>query len=263
MKIHFKITVVFACAALAVVLASSGAFAIGEFSVGVNAGVTYAPNNIESDINRFNTAMEAYKDSAPGTKVTQLSVPYSPVVGVNVRYQLNYFLFRLGWHYSNPMQPITGSITPVGGVKNEIRVKTWQSSFPVTIGLIMPLKKRTYFYIGAGGSFHQSFVQVTQSNPDQPAATPAFNMATDLNLSSNTRDSYYKAFVGYHLILGAEVPISDKYTITTEWIHQEGRSFPVMNEGKDQSGASTKLPRRGINVKGDILLFGVSYYIPM
>jgi opacity protein-like surface antigen len=238
---------------------ASGAFAIGEFSVGLNAGVTYAPNNIESVINRYNTAMENYADANAGTEVTQINVPYSPVFGFNVRYQFNYFLFRLGCHYSDPILPIKGSITPAGGVENKIEVRTYQNSFPATVGLIIPLKKRTYFYIGAGGTLHQSYIRIKQSDPVQVG----FNMQADLGVSKNTRDRYYKTFVGYHLILGAEVPVSDKYTITAEWVHQEGRSFPVKNEGRDENGNSISTPRRGIEVKGDILLFGVNYYIPI
>lgn len=237
--------------------------AIGEFSVGLNAGVTYAPNNIDLDINQYNTAMKFYSENTAGTQdVTQMSVPYAPVIGFNARYQLNYVLLRMGCHYSNPIVPVKGGITPVGGVKNSIKIKTYQASLPVTIGLMIPLKKRTYFYLGAGGTFHQAYLEITQDHPVQPAAAPAFDMAT-LNLSNNTRDRYYKAFVGYHMILGAEVPLSEKSTITAEWIHQEGRSSPIRNEGQDASGADTSLPKREISVQGDILLFGVSYYIPI
>ena len=237
--------------------------AIGEFSVGINAGVTYAPNNIDLDINQYNTAMKYYSENTAGTqKVTQMSVPYSPVIGFNARYQLNYVLLRMGCHYSNPIMPVEGSITPVGGVKNSIRIKTYQASLPVTIGLMIPLKKRTYFYLGAGGTFHQAYLEITQDHPVQPAAVPAFDMAT-LNLSNNTRDRYYKAFVGYHMILGAEVPLSEKSTISAEWIHQEGRSSPIGNEGRDASGNDTSLPKKEISVQGDILLFGVNYYIPI
>jgi hypothetical protein len=65
------------------------------------------------------------------------------------------------------------------------------------------------------------------------------------------------------MILGAEVPLSEKSTITAEWIHQEGRSSPIGNEGRDASGNDTSLPKKEISVQGDILLFGVNYYIPI
>ncbi len=236
-------------------------FAIGEFSLGINAGFTYAPNNIDDMITRYNTAMKAYQQANPGTGVSQISVPYAPVLGLNVRYQFNFFLIRLGWHYTTTSAAKEGSITPNGGVKNKLEISTFQHSLPATIGLIMPLKKRTYFYLGAGGTFHMAYFNMEQSNPDQGALP--FNMNTDVGLSDNTRDRYYREFVGYHLILGAEVPIGARFTLTAEWIHQEGRSFPTDNDGKNNAGLSTSDPRRAINVRGDILLFGINYYVAM
>ena len=106
-----------------------------------------------------------------------------------------------------------------------------------------------------------AYINMTQSNPDQGGVP--FNMNTDIGLSDNTRDRYYKEFVGFHLMLGAEVPVSNKFTFTAEWIHQEGRSFPMDNDGKDNAGASTSTPRKAINARGDVLLFGINYYIPM
>jgi hypothetical protein len=238
----------------------ASAFAIGEFSLGMNLGFTYGPNGVDDTVNRFNTGMENYKSANAGTKMEQLSAPYCPVFGVSARYQFNYFLFRFGWHYTQPVLPIEGYITPVGGVKNKIRITTYQNSLPATIGIIMPLKKRTYFYLGAGGTLHHAYIKVTQKAPNQPTATPAFNM-TSVGVSDNQVDRYSGMFVAYHLILGAEVPVSEKVTITTEWIHQEGMSYPLKNQGLDNGGAATADPKRNINVRGDVLLFGVSYYI--
>ncbi|OPZ36327.1 MAG: hypothetical protein BWY96_02326 [Spirochaetes bacterium ADurb.BinA120] len=224
-----------------------GAYAIGEIGVGFNLGLTYAPNNTDEIIARHNHEMM----STPGGDVEQLNPPYVPVVGINVRYQFNYLLFRVGCHLAAPLMPVKGSIT-VGGETNNMRVSAFQNSIPATIGLLMPVKKRTFFYIGAGGTLHQAYIKISQSAPD----------AAGIDIGSdNRRDSYFKAFVGYHLLVGAEVPISERVTITTEWIHQEGRSFPINNHGTDNAGASTNLPRHAINVRGDVLLFGISYYI--
>ncbi len=236
--------VILVTAALA---APGGAYAIGEIGVGFNLGLTYAPNNTDELIARYNDEMM----TTAGADVDQLRAPYVPVVGINLRYQFNYLLFRIGCHLAAPVMTTKGSIT-VGGNKNTIRVSAFQNSIPATVGLLMPVKKRTYFYIGAGGTLHQAYVKISQSAPD----------AAGIDIGSdNRRDRYFKAFVGYHLLVGAEVPLSEKVTITTEWIHQEGRSFPINNHGTDAAGASTSLPRRSINVKGDVLLFGISYYI--
>lgn len=238
--------------------APDSAHAIGEFSLGINAGVTYAPNNIDDTVNRYNDTLKNWAAANPGADVEQINVPYAPVLGFNVRYQFNFFLIRFGWHYSTSALSSEGSVTPNGGVKNKIKISSFQHSLPATVGLIMPLKKRTYFYIGAGGTFHMAFVEMTQSNPVQGG----LDMAT-FGLSNNKRDRYYKEFVGYHLILGAEVPVTSKFTLSAEWIHQEGRSYPMNNDGEDNAGASTSAPKKAINARGDVLLFGINYYIPI
>jgi hypothetical protein len=165
-------------AALTVFLASmlcitpERAYPIGEFSVGVNLGFTYDPNNLEEEMSRYNMVMESFKEANAGSSVTQLSIPYAPVFGVNLRYQFNFFLFRLGCHYSQPMGGVKGSITPAGGVKNTIEMSTYQISYPATIGLIIPLRERTYFYIGTGATFHSAYVEIKQSNPGQAVGGP-------------------------------------------------------------------------------------------
>jgi hypothetical protein len=261
MKAHLN-RIILIAAAVCALTAPREAYAIGEFSLGMNMGFTYGPNNVGADIDRINAAMEYYKNANATAKIDQVSVPYCPVFGVNARSQFNYFLFRFGWYYTQPLFPVEGSITPPGGLlKNKIRIETWQNSMPATIGIIMPLKKRTYFYLGAGGTLHHAYVKVTQSHPVQGA----FDMSTinggNPAYSSNKRDSYSGMFVAFHLLLGAEVPISDKITITTEWIHQEGMSYPLSNDGISSTGTAVKTPKRDINVRGDVLLFGVSYYI--
>ncbi len=242
MKKTLKIYAFTAALLAGMLLPASTAFAIGEFSLGFNAGITYAPNNIDSIITQYNGAMEIYKQTNAGAKATQIDVPYAPVVGVNARYQFNFFLFRLGCHYSRPLFSSKGSVTTPGGVKNSIKISTYQNSIPATIGIIMPLRKRTYFYIGGGGTLHQAYIKIKQDNPAVLGLT-------------NNEDVYSGVFVAYHLMLGAEVPLTRKYTITAEWIHQMGRSLPLDNSG------DTATPRKAINVQGDILLFGVNYYI--
>ncbi len=66
------------------------AFAIGEFSIGLNAGLTQDPNHLEPAITQWNTQAKT-----TASDVDQISIPYSFVWGINVRYQFNYFLFRL------------------------------------------------------------------------------------------------------------------------------------------------------------------------
>ncbi len=231
-------------------------FAIGEFSVGLNIGITSDPNNLDSEINRYNTVMEVYKEETSGAKISTLTVPYSPAYGFSFRYQFNFFLIRMGCHFTRPIGTNKGSVTPPGGEKNTIRITTYQNSFPATIGLLLPLKDRTYFYIGVGPTYHQTYVKITQSKPEQTST-----LFSNAGLSTNRRDRYAVDFIGYHLMLGAEVPLWGKFTLSTEWIHQEGRSYPLQNGGVDQTGNDVYTPRKIINVKGDFILFGINYYI--
>ncbi len=246
------------CAAVfALFFALSGvpAYAIGEFAIGVNGGFTYDPNCLENTINRFNLEMEGYREDNAGADIQQMSVPYAPVFGFNLRYQFNFFLFRIGNHYSAPMQNITGSITASGAEKNTIRIKTYQNSFPATIGILVPLNRHTHFYVGAGPTLHLASVSITQSNP-APTGPPAFYFD-----STNKRDRYTGTFVGYHFLVGAEIPVQDKFTFSVEWIHQEGRSQPIENDGVDKNDVEITTPMKSIQVRGDFILFGLNYYI--
>jgi opacity protein-like surface antigen len=260
----FKYTCILALTVLMLSTGITAAYAIGEFALGLNAGATNDPNNLEDLSSRYNMAMVAYQ-AIPGnetTGFTQITVPYSPVFGFNVRYQFNFFFFRIGSHYTTPMQTVKGSITPPGGVKNTIKIETFQASFPATIGLLVPVSNRTQFFIGAGPTYHQASITISQSNPVQ--AGFQFNdpvIDPYGNLSANKRDRYSAAFVGYHLMIGAEIPVHEKFTLSVEWIHQEGRSHPVENEGIDSSDAATADPRRTLDARGDFLIFGLNYYI--
>ncbi|MFH0976325.1 MAG: hypothetical protein V1874_11140 [Spirochaetota bacterium] len=235
-------------------------YAIGSFSLGINTGATYDPNNMENDIIRFNRAIEYQKEAVSGTKGEQIDVPYSFILGASLRYQFNFLLFRVGGHFTKPGAGTKGSFTPAGGDKNVIRISTYQAAFPVSMGFIVPVKEKTYFYLGGGITYYMASVKITQSNPaswPNPATwpNPAVVPPTD------RKDSYYGNFPGWHLLVGAEVPLFDKYSITVEWMHQEGHSYLIKNRGLDNTGNKTSDPNRVINTKGDFILFGINYYI--
>jgi hypothetical protein len=224
-------------------------YAIGNFSLGVNLGGTYDPNYLENDINTFNSAIEYGKEYS-GAKGEQIEVPYSFVSGVSFRYQFNYLLFRLGGQFAKPGAGTKGSFTDAGGNKNVIRISTYQAAFPLSIAFILPVKERTYFYMGGGMTYYNAYVKITQSNPSAGPFT-----------TSDMRDSYSGNFPGWHLLVGAEVPLYKNYSISVEWMHQEGRSYPMTNDGLAVDGTKTTSPKRVINARGDFILFGVNYYI--
>ncbi|MCX7678330.1 MAG: outer membrane beta-barrel protein [Spirochaetes bacterium] len=228
--------------------------------MGLNAGATYDLNAMEELASRYNLAMEYYSANNAGTETDQITVPHAPVFGLNVRYQFNFFFFRIGYHYTAPFQSMDGSITPAGGTRNKIKMDVFQASVPTTIGLLVPMGSRSYFFIGCGPSLHHTSITITQSNPVQ--TSPDFSFASiDRSLSSNKRDSYTGAFVGYHLMIGAEIPVHDKFTVSVEWIHQQGNSHQIENDGIGADDAELKTPKKSINVMGDFVLFGINYYI--
>jgi len=240
-------------AAVVLLLSTGGAgHAIGEFAVGLNGGLASDPNNLEGEITRYNLEMALYEENNSGASSTAMAIPYAPVYGFNLRYQLNFFFLRLGCHYSSPLQDAKGSVTTAAGVKNSIKISTYQASFPATLGLLVPLNRRTHVYVGAGPTLHQAGVTITQSSPDSAVMT---------SLTENKRDRYSATFVGYHFILGAEVPIHEKFTLSVEWIHQEGSSHPIENDGLDKNDADILTPKRSLNVRGDCIMFGLNYYI--
>jgi hypothetical protein len=231
-------------------------YAIGEFSIGVNLGVTYDPNNIESDIVRYNTMMQVYRDENPGADISSMSTPYAPIFGFNIRYQFNYFLIRFGDHFTMPLSTVKGGITPPGGEENEIKIYTYQNSASVTVALLLPLKDRAYFYLGVGPSFHQAYLKISQSKPEQTSA-----FFDSYNVSTNRKSEYFSSGFGYCTVIGVEIPIDNDYTLSSEWIHQGGKTMEQSNDGIDKDGKATRIPARKIATEGDFILFGINYYI--
>jgi len=220
------------------------ALAIGEFGIGLNAGMTGDPNNISTDIDSYNMAILKYRNDNPGTKTDQINVPLVPVIGFNMRYQFNYILFRVGALYSRAfILPEKGHIDPPALDKNTIRFRTFQFSLPATVALIIPLKRRTMFYMGYGLNFHLVQIRISQSDPNAAIGLP----------SASARDTFEDYFAGFHLIIGAEIPVTERVTISGEWLHQSGTSDPV--QSADTSAT------RSIDITSDLFLLGLNYYI--
>jgi len=226
MRKTYHITSLIGIILIYLVLLASDAHAIGEFSLGINTGITYDPNHLEPLITQWNTGAKT-----TATSVDQITIPYSFAWGINMRYQFNYFLFRIGAHFTSPYS-VTGKADA-----NKVTISTYQFGLPATVGLIMPLKQRTYFFIGAGITYNYAYLEWKET---APAA----------------KYRYADSIPGFHYMMGAEAPITSKITLSVEWMHQEGRSIPI----KDEIAGTTK---QTISVKGDFLLFGVNYYISM
>jgi hypothetical protein len=234
----------FAAIVIITLVFSGEVYPIGDIGVGINLGVTHDPNNLDDSITEYNMNMEAYATANSGTDVDQINNPYSPIYGINFRYNFNYLLFRIGGTYTkNLFISSDGSIKTASG-RNEIRIESYQASFPGSIGLIVPLKKRALAYMGGGMNLHFSYVSIEQTRPGGGFVTP-----------DDTLNRYSGLFGGFHIIVGIEFPLSNRYTITGEWIHQMGSS--PMIKSKDTSSETS------IKINSNIILFGINFYIPI
>ncbi len=237
-------------------LIASAPGAAGELSFGVNAGATYDVNRLGEDINRYNVVMEAYSDENPGSMTQSMGTPVAPAFGLSARYQFNQLLFRVGLYFATPVGSIEGYITPADGQENRLKISTFQISMPATVALVLPIKEKTYVYLGLGLTYHQIYVKMSQSNPQQTAALFEAN-----GLSSHRTDQYGGQFGGYHILIGAEFPLLERLTLTVDWIHQEARSQALENKGTDANGAATTSPKRTFSATGDFAFIGVNYYL--
>lgn len=266
-KIELNLILTLILAATLLVTASPS-WAIGEVAFGLSGGISYNPNNVDSTLDQYNAVIRTALKNNTSAKGDEFGLSYSGVFGFNMRYQFNYFFFRIGCTYNSFLTPNTASYTPAGEtVANTIKMKSTQLALPATVALLIPLKKKTYFFLGAGASLYYSFIEISQNHPDKSKTdldAAALIATPSQGISSNKRDRYGDMFVGYHLLIGAEVPVSERVSISAEWIHQEGISQPISNEGLDITGdTAVILPQSSIDVSGDLILFSVNYYISL
>ncbi len=218
-------------------------YAIGEIGIGFNLGIGYDSNNISNDITDYNIAIEKYKTNNTGTSISQLSIPIMPTLGLNFRYQFNYILFRFGGLYSRTTgDKIEGQVVPAVGTENHLALKTYKASFPVTTALLIPLKQHTLFYFGGGLNLDFSSLEISQTDTSLGIT----------GLPTSKKESFNNYYVAYHLIVGTEIPISKRYTITAEWIHTFGITEKTTSP---ETGRE-----RTFNTEGNMILFGINYY---
>jgi hypothetical protein len=231
-------------AAIVILACAAPASAIKEIGIGLGGGMTYDPNNLEQEIASYNHAMENYRRADPGTDTEQINVPYAGILGMNVRFRIEFFLIRLGFNYIQAFaNPATGSVKPAGGPRNTISFNTWQISLPLSIGFMLEATRRCIFSFGGGFSVFFVNLEISQSDPDPALGLPG----------SASREVFDTHLFGYHLFIGVEFPLVIKrLSISAEWVFQQGISEPVRS--------STSSRERTINVTGNHLVFGINYY---
>lgn len=214
----------------------------GDISVGVNIGLTYDQNNMEPEINTINARMEKYKYDNPGTDMTPLNIPYSPVFGANIRVSRDIFMMRAGMHYAKQfMYPPSGNIAP-GGNDNIIEGDSYSFSLPLTLGISLSAGFNTSVYFGAGPGLYYSYIKLTQSDPGNGFLDP-----------DEPKLLYKTRHYGWNFIAGLEIPVHERITLTAEWLYQNGRSGNVKC-----SKTGNKLT---MDSTTSMILFGVNYYL--
>ncbi len=211
--------------------------AAGLFNLGLMAGVANDAGNVEEVTGDFNMEMR----SVVGATVTELETTYTPVLSVNIAYINDNLLIKTGWEYTtNYFYNSSGSINSAG-TANKIEIDYSRYTFPVTLGVVIPLTNRDRFYFAGGLNMSYVVMKVKQSNPGFWAAYPD---------KSHTFASY---IMGTHIKCGAESIISRNYSIAFEFTRYYGNPKKVKSEDK---GSETFL-----NVNSFEITAGINYNI--
>lgn len=230
-------------AVLMILLFRLKALAINEFGIGINLGFCDDPNNLANEIASYNTAIENYRENNAGVRNSQLTVPGALVSGLNLRYQFNYILFRAGAYYmKNLLESSRAEVIQSHTTINKIGIDTFQASSTFSLAMILPLMERAYVYFGGGVSLIYAYYRFFQSDPGSITGLPA-----------TASDTYAGSFIGFHFIAGMEFPITERFTLCAEWVHQWGASSPVQSE----NGTA----KRTFQINSDIFLLGVNFYV--
>lgn len=242
-----KILIYLSITVIAVLCLKNSLHAIYEIGIGISAGLTYDSTNLENEIGRYNSAMETYKASNPGTEITQLNVPYEVILGINTRFRLDFFLIRVGCYYTQAFWYSTlGTIETPAGTQNSIRFNTWQITLPVSVGFLLEASRRCIFYLGGGFTTFITNLEIKQSSPDPVLGLP----------SDRKKDEFEAYFFGYHLFIGVELPLVIKrLSVSAEWCFQQGISDPLKSSRSSE--------KRTINSTGHGIILGINYYFTL
>lgn len=223
-------------------LFSEGAYSIGEFALGMGTGVAHDPNGIEGNVDQYNRTLMAYNRAVKGSKIEKINVPFYPVLGLSLRYHFNYLLLRAGLNYTTALFfPPSGSIKSES-IDTDISIDSWQFSMPASIGFLLPLRDRTFFFFAAGLSYYVVHHEISQNRVSGIAGLPS------------EKDGFFEGDAGgFHFLFGGEVPILQRYTIAFEWLRQFCQSGPVEND----KGEGT----RAFNFINDTIIVSINYYV--
>ena len=192
-------------------------YAAGVFGMGMNAGFS-ADGGSPGDLARnLNIQMHTV-----GGAVEEIDVPYLPVVSIEFLYSQRSLIVGLGWEYCTSI-----AMAPEGSVgTNTITIDYTRFTFPITMGMAIPLSDRKRFYFGGGLNVSYIVTQVNQSDPSV-WVTPPYGLSSGKHL--------FTGYVfGFHFKTGAEAVVSRNYSLVFEYTHY----MRLAKRVKDEDGAA-------------------------
>ncbi len=196
--------------------------ASGTFSMGIMAGASNDAGNVNKLAGDINADMREYQNSNSGTIVTEIDTTYTPLVAISLFYIKESLLVKAGWEYTtNAYYKSSGSIKPPAGDENKIEIDYSRFTFPVSLGMVLPLSARDRIYFGGGLNMSYILLKVKQSDPGLLALYPE---------KSHTFSGFT---AGTHLLCGAETVLSRNYSFAVEIIKYFGNPVKIQSEDKN------------------------------
>ena len=215
MRINLKRSLIIIPVSFLLLLSLSfNAWSAGIFSTGIGLGASGDTGGLDSTVSYINSEMRKFQIANPGTSVTEIESPYSPVIALNFSYIYNYSIFKAGWEYSgNYFLKRSGSLAD-----NDIEISYSRFTFPVSAGLLIPYDRKSRFYFAGGVNYTYAEMLIKQSDPDPAWILPdkKYTFAGDI--------------LGFHVKAGGEVLLSRNYTFLFEVTRFFGKESKVDSE---------------------------------
>lgn len=194
---------------LLVIAIMAPASASGIFGMGINAGVSGEGGSLGDLARKLNIQM-----NAAGGSVDEIEVPYLPVLAVEFIYTQRSLIISLGWEYCTSF-----IVLPEGSIgANTITLDYTRFTFPLTIGMAIPLTERTRFYFAGGMDVSYMVTQLNQSDPGAIASYP------------DAKHLFTGYVFGFHFKIGAEAVLSRNYSLVFGFTNYMRRTTPVRDE---------------------------------
>ena len=194
--------------------------ASGLFNLGLMAGVANDAGNIGAISGNINQEMKG----VAGADVKEIETTYAPVFSMNLGYINDTLMVKAGWEYStNVFYNSSGSISSLGNI-NKIELDYSRYTFPISLGIVIPLTNRNRLYFAGGLDMSYVVMKIRQSNPD-PAV-----LLSRYPGESHTFSAY---ITGKHLNFGADALISRNYSFSMEFTKYFGNDKKVVSEDEN------------------------------